>query len=94
MTLQEYNGKEMQISGFKKTYGDAQPQMNIIRAITNARISRGLSQKELSEKTGIDQSEISRLENGNRNPTIKLLQRIADGMDMTLDISFRPKSVM
>ena len=65
--------------------------MNIVRALVDARISRNLSQKELSEKTGINQTEISRLENGTRNPTVRLLQRLADGMDMVLDISFKSK---
>ena len=64
---------------------------NIVRALVDARISRNLSQKELSEKTGINQTEISRLENGTRNPTVRLLQRLADGMDMVLDISFKSK---
>ena len=45
-----------------------------------------------AEKTGIAQTEISRLENGTRNPSIKLLQRLADGMDMVLNISFTPKA--
>ena len=51
-----------------------------------------MTQKELAEKTGIAQTEISRLENGTRNPSIKLLQRLADGMDMVLNISFTPKA--
>ena len=46
------------------------------------RISKNMTQKELAEKTGIAQTEISKLENGTRNPSIKLLQRLADGMDM------------
>ena len=47
---------------------------------------------ELAERTGIVQTEISKLENGTRNPSIKLLQRLAEGMDMVLNISFTPKT--
>lgn len=65
--------------------------MAIIRAIISARNDSHLTQKELSEKTGINQADISKIENGTRNPSIKLLQRLADGMDMVLDISFKPK---
>lgn len=65
--------------------------MNVIRAIIDARISQNLTQKELAERTGIAQTEISKLENGTRNPSIKLLQRLADGMDMVLQVSFLPK---
>ena len=49
-------------------------------------------QKELAEVTGIAQGEISKLENGTRNPSIKLLQRLAEGLDMTLNVSFLPKN--
>ena len=51
-----------------------------------------MTQKELAERTGIAQTEISKLENGTRNPSIKLLQRLAEGMDMVLNISFTPKA--
>ena len=50
-----------------------------------------MTQKELSEKTGIPQADISRLENGTRNPTLKLLKRLADGLNMELGIVFVPK---
>jgi transcriptional regulator with XRE-family HTH domain len=81
----------MQDPEFAQAYSDIQPEMNVIRALIDARISQGLTQKELSEKTGIAQAEISRLENGTRNPSIRLLQRLADGMDMVLQVTFVPK---
>ena len=73
-------------------YEEIQPEMNVIRAIIDARISQNMTQKELAERTGIAQTEISKLENGTRNPSIKLLQRLAEGMDMVLNISFTPKA--
>lgn len=91
MTLKEYKNKRMQDPSFVKEYEAVQPEMNIIRAMIDARISQNMTQKELSERTGIAQAEISRLENGTRNPSIKLLQRLADGMDMVLNVSFTPK---
>ena len=51
----------------------------------------GLTQKELAERTGINQADISKLENGTRNPSVNLLKRLADGMDMVLKIEFVPK---
>ena len=91
MKLQDYKNKKMQDPEFAKAYGELQPEMNVIRAMIEARTSQNLTQKELSERTGIAQTEISRLENGTRNPSIKLLQRLADGMGMMLNISFIPK---
>ena len=90
MTLQEYKKQKMQNPDFSAAY-EIQPEMDIIRAIIDARISQNMTQKELSERTGINQTEISRLENGSRNPSIKLLQRLAEGMGMTLKVSFVPR---
>ncbi len=82
----------MQDPEFAEAYIEMQPELNVIRAIIDARISQNLSQKELSERTGIAQTEISKLENGTRNPSIKLLQRLAEGLGMSLRIEFVPKS--
>ena len=96
MNLKEYKAKKMNDPEFVKAYEEIQPEMNVIRAIIDARISQNISQnmtqKELAERTGIAQTEISKLENGTRNPSIKLLQRLAEGMDMVLNISFTPKA--
>jgi transcriptional regulator with XRE-family HTH domain len=91
MTLQEYKKIKMQDPEFAKAYDEVQPEMDVVRAIVDARASQNLTQKELAQRTGIDQAEISKLENGTRNPSIKLLQRLADGMGMVLHISFEPK---
>lgn len=76
---------------FKKEYEAIQPEMDVIRAIVDARTSQNLTQKELAERTGINQADISKLENGTRNPSIKLLKRLAEGMGMILKIEFVPK---
>lgn len=91
MTLNEYKENRMKDPEFAQAYGDIQPEMNVIRAIIDARVSNNMTQKELSERTGIAQTEISKLENGTRNPSIKLLQRLADGMGMVLNVTFTPK---
>lgn len=93
MTLKEYKEKRMKNPSFAEAYTEMQPEFNVIRALIDARNTRGMTQKELSERTGIAQAEISRLENGTRNPSIKLLQRLADGMDMILNVSFTPKPI-
>ena len=92
VNLKEYKAKKMTDPDFVRAHEDIQPEMNVVRAIIDARISQNMTQKELAEKTGIAQTEISKLENGTRNPSIKLLQRLADGMDMVLNITFTPKA--
>ena len=87
----DYLGEQMRNEAFRKEYEKNQPELDIIRAIVEARVSQHLTQKQLAERTGINQADISKLENGTRNPTINLLKRLADGMDMTLKIEFIPK---
>ena len=94
MKLKDYKKKKMQDPEFVKAYEEIQPEMNVIRAMIEARTSLNLTQKELSERTGIAQTEISRLENGTRNPSIKLLQRLAEGMGMVLNVTFVPKDTV
>jgi predicted transcriptional regulator len=55
-----------------------------VQALIDARKSQNLTQKELSERTGITQADISRIENGTRNPSLNMIKRLADGMGMVL----------
>ena len=56
-------------------------------AVLAARARAGLSQSELAEKTGIDQSDISKIERGLANPSVGTLGRLAEAMGMTLRVS-------
>ena len=90
-TFDDMLSKQLENEEFKKEYEAIQPEMDVIRAIVDARTSQNLTQKELAERTGINQADISKLENGTRNPSINLLKRLADGMGMALKIEFVPK---
>jgi transcriptional regulator with XRE-family HTH domain len=88
--LQELTNELMQDPEFVKEYEAIQPEVNITRAILDARINAGMTQVELSKKSGISQADISRLEKGTRNPSLNLLKRLAEAMDSTLSIEFIP----
>ena len=88
--LQELTDELLQDSEFAKEYEAIQPEVNITKAILEARIREGMTQTELSERSGISQADISRLEKGTRNPSINLLKRLADALDSTLSIEFVP----
>lgn len=90
-TLKQYKDEQMKNEKFANEYEAIQPELDVIRAIVDARTSQNMTQKELAERTGIDQADISKLENGTRNPSINLLKRLADGMGMVLKIEFIPK---
>lgn len=90
-TLNDFMEEQLRDPAFKEEYDKIQPELDVIRALVDARISRNMTQKQLAEKTGIDQADISKLENGTRNPSLNLLKRLAEGMDMTLKLEFLPK---
>lgn len=90
-SLSQYKDEQMKDVAFVKEYEAIQPEMDVIRAIVNARTSQNITQKELAERTGINQADISKLENGTRNPSVNLLKRLAEGMGMALKIEFVPK---
>jgi len=57
--------------------------------LTEARNRIGITQKQLAEKTGIYQADISRIERGLSNPSISTLQRLAEGMGLQIEVSFK-----
>lgn len=59
-------------------------------AIIKARCDAGLSQRELSKATGIAQGDISKLETGNTNPSLKTLSRVAEGLGLGIKVVFEP----
>ena len=74
---------------FRKEWDSLEPEFQIIKAMIDARNEKGITQKELSSITGITQSDISKLENGTANPSIRTLQRIAEALGKNLVIQFK-----
>lgn len=92
MTLTEALNEQLKDETFKKEYEALEPEYEIISSLIDARKANKVTQKQLSEATGIAQSDISKIENGSANPTLKLLQRLAEGLNMSLKVEFVPKN--
>ena len=84
--LQEYLDKQLKDPAFSAEYEAMRPEYEAIRAVIAARLECHMTQKELAEKTGIRQSNISRIESGSSSPTIETLSRIASGLGKRLKI--------
>lgn len=84
----EYLQEQLKNPEFKEEYDALEPEYAVIQAMIDARKQSGMTQKELSEKTGITQADISRLENGNANPSLHTLMRLAEGMGKVLKVEF------
>ena len=87
-TLDQYLEKQLKNPKFKKEWDELEAEYQIIQNIVEARLAAHLTQMQLSELTGITQSDISKIENGNGNPSLKTLQKIARAFGKKLKIEF------
>lgn len=71
-------------------YEALRPQYEVISQIIEARTDLGITQAELARRSGTQQSNISRLEGGDYNPSLDFLSRVARGLGMELHIELRP----
>lgn len=74
----------------KSAYDDLSPEYDIIQTMIDFRRRHHMTRKELSDATGISTADISRIENGTRNPSLAMLKRLAAGMGMSLKVEFVP----
>ena len=88
--FKDFLHEQMNDPEFRREYETLEIEEAIIQAFINARKFSGLTQKQLSVKNGITQPDISKLENGNANPSIRTLKRLATAMDMKLKVEFLP----
>ena len=89
--FRKYLDEQLKDSEFKKEWEDSECEYDLVRSLVAARKECRMTQKELAEKTGINQADISKIETGNANPALSTLKRLAEGMDMVLRLEFIPK---
>lgn len=73
----------------KAEYDALGPQYEVVREVIKARIEKNMTQKELAEKIDTAQSNISRLESGNYNPSLSFLKKVAEALDKDLVVSLK-----
>ncbi len=86
--LERYLSKQMDDPEFQAEWEAIQPEMAIAQAVIDARVATGMTQQQLAEATGIAQGDISKLERGSGNPSVRTLRRLAAGMGKRLKIEF------
>lgn len=87
-TFEDALAKELQNPEFKKEWDALEEEYQIKKSMIEARIAADMTQAELSKITGITQSDISKIENGNGNPSVKTLKKIAHAFGKKLKIEF------
>lgn len=87
-TFNEFLKEQLKNPAVKAEYDKLEAEFTLIDALIEARAEKGLTQKELAEITGISQGDISRIERGTANPSIRTIQRIATALDKKVQILF------
>ena len=78
--FRETLNEQMKNPEFRKEWDALEPERQITRAMLEGRQINHFTQEQLAEATGINQANISRLENGTANPSLRTLKRLAAGM--------------
>jgi DNA-binding XRE family transcriptional regulator len=82
--------KQVKITGSEDVHDfeDYDIEGEVSGLVTSTRNALGMTQRQLAEKSGVSQANISRIENGNYRPSIAILKRLADGLGKRLVIEF------
>jgi len=88
--FKEFLDEQLKTPELRAEWDALEPEFAIIQAMIDARKISGITQQQLSERSGIAQGDISKIENGNANPSLNTLKRLASGMNMKLKIEFLP----
>jgi len=88
MTFEELKKEVLSDPEVKKEYDALEPEFQLILAMLELRSKQNLTQQELADRTGINRADISKIENGNANPSLKTMKRLAAAMGKRVHISF------
>ena len=86
--FREHLEESLKDPAFRREWDAQQAEREVMKSIVEARIAAGLSQKELADRCGMKAANLCRLENGNGNPSVATLSKIARGLGKKLQISF------
>ena len=87
-TLQDHLKESLKDPAFRKAWQESEAEYQVSRSLIAARIQRKISQQQLARQANTTQAVISRLENMTANPSIGLLQKIAQALNLKVKIQF------
>lgn len=73
---------------FREEWDAQAAEREVARGIVEARMREGLTQQELARRSGMKPANLCRLENGNGNPSVATLSKIAAGLGRKLEIRY------
>ena len=84
-TFDDMLSKQLKDEEFRKEYEAIQPEMDVIRAIVDARTSQNLTQKELAELVGVSQRAIAAYESSGTIARISTMRKLAHALNVSYD---------
>ena len=91
MKFSDYKKEALKDEEVKREYDALAVGYELISQIIDARIENHLTQKQLAELAGTNQSRISRLEKGSLNPSLDFIKKIATALGKEVHITFKDK---
>ena len=88
MNYSDFKEKILNNPEVKTEYDALEPEYQLVKAIIEGREEQQMSQQALADITGIDRADISKIENGNANPSLKTIKRVAAGLGKRVEINF------
>ncbi len=82
----DWHREQMRDPKYRKAYDALGPKYDLIHAILDARIKRGITQAEIAKRAGTTQSAIARFESGVGNPTLDFMQRVSAAVGARLEV--------
>lgn len=66
-----------------------QIRWDLYLSLAESRYDKGLSQNQLAELSGVPQATIARVENGKLNPTLSTIVKLAEALDVWMELTPR-----
>ena len=88
--ISELHAKWLEAPDYQSAYDELGPEFDLARSLIEARVSAGLTQKQLAERMNTTQSAIAHMESGRTHPSTKTLHKIARSTGTRLRITFEP----
>jgi len=87
INFDDYLKQQLKKPGFKKEWEKSEVQYQMTRQLIKSRIDQKLNQRQLAKKAKTTQSVLSRLESMNFNPTLGLIEKIANALGKKITIN-------
>lgn len=87
-SFQDHLKESLKDSEFRRAWEESEIEYQLAVRLIEARLNKKLSQRALAKKVGTSQAAISKIESMNANPSLLLLKRISQALNVKLQISF------